>query len=119
MPMLSITIDNLYDGQMIDVSYEVTGSVSPAASCSMMARQIDDNALQSLAFDAGDGSFSFEITAADCPNPGEWYLLNVYAWDVPAAGAPSDLYIKSVTFQRTPPGSDGGDGEIPGGGGPS
>jgi hypothetical protein len=101
MAQATITIDNLSDGQEIEVPYEVTGSASVPAGTTIqcVARQVDNNALQTLAITpAADVTFSFELTVADCPDVDTWYMLTIYVWD--SAG---DLTLKSVTFKRIGP----------------
>ena len=103
MAQVSITLDNLFDGQEVEVPYEVTGSAaSNTTRIVAMARQIDNNAQQSLAFVEANSTpppsnvtFNFELTAADCPDVDTWYMLTIYCWD-----SDGDLTLKSVSFKR-------------------
>jgi hypothetical protein len=87
---ISITIDNLSNGQQISLPYEVTGSATTTnAQINAMAAQLDDLMLTPLQHP----SFSLELTETVCGPPGAWHILRIYAWD-----NVGDCGTKAVTF---------------------
>ena len=95
---VTITIDNLDDGQEIYTPYEVTGrAVSDAGNIAVVSWQIDEQDLHELLNDpqAADVTFEFSISSNDCPVPDCWYMLTVLVWD--AAGV---LTTACRTFKR-------------------
>lgn len=108
----SVTIDNLVDGQEIILPYEVTGSANGNGALLVgIARQVDNNPLVDIGQNCvpevphptgganpPSCTFAFELTAADCPQVGGWFLLTIHVWD--DAG---DCTHWPVTFNVTNP----------------
>lgn len=106
----TITLENLVNGQDVLLPYEVRGTAAgvspPATNVVALARQVDNNPLRDMADEcipavppaAATTDFAFELTGAECPQAGSWYLLNVYAWD-----DRDDVTTTSVTFRVAAP----------------
>jgi len=104
--MSDISIDNLENGQEIEVPYEVTGSATiTTGNAAIVAWQIDDKPIHNIpSLGGASPTFTFEFTIGeqDCPQVNTWYMLSVYLWEVGTGGS-GDCTIESVTFKRIGP----------------
>jgi hypothetical protein len=108
----TVTVDNLVEGQEIVLPYEVTGSAAGDSGARLVgiARQVDNNPLVDIgencvpvvpdpsggASNPTSVTFAFELTLADCPQVGGFFILTIHVWD--DAG---DCTHTPVTFQVT------------------
>jgi len=100
----TINFDNLVNGQVIELPYGVTCTItSNNPDIESVARQIDDNPVVDAEASCDPQpntnqpiTLTFDVTTLDCPLADTFYLLSIYVWDQDAPVSLATVTIKTA-----------------------